>query len=297
MLPFARTRPCGNNVRMRSPSGLAVIVAAACASACADWAAIDGGDRALSLGATNDGTVLRPLALPPSGDGYWIPPLWRARGHEYGTDAAIDLIVGVARRIAAAAPPGSPRLGVGDLSPLTGGSSTEHHSHQAGRDVDLLYFITTEKGETVENDAMRRFGGDGVTLLDRADPSAPRFRFDVARNWALVRALITAPEARVQWIFLYEPLSLSLLAYAHDHGESDAILARARAVLHQPGDSAPHDDHMHVRIYCSDAERAAGCLDRGPPLDDDARALSVDDAAPILTDALHRLPADALTGR
>jgi penicillin-insensitive murein endopeptidase len=286
-------RAGGNNVRMGSRPGLAIVVAIAL-GACADWAAIDGSDRSLSWGATNDGAVIRPLALPSSGDGYWVPPLWRARGHEYGTDAAIDLVVGVARRIGA---PGAPRLGVGDLSPPTGGASTEHHSHQAGRDIDLLYFITTEKGLPLENDAMRKVGADGLTQIDRAAPNAPRFRFDVARNWALVRALITAPEARVQWIFLYEPLAETLLAYAHDHGESDAIQARARAVLHQPGDSAPHDDHMHVRIYCSEAERAAGCVDRGPPLADDARELSADDAAPILTDALQHLPASALAGK
>jgi hypothetical protein len=34
--------------------------------------------------------------------------------------------------------------------------------------------------------------------------------------------------------------------------------------LHQPGDSAPHDDHLHLRIYCSQNDRPLGCVDRGP---------------------------------
>jgi penicillin-insensitive murein endopeptidase len=267
-------------------AGLAVA-----AAGCAELGVIDDG-RALSRGATNGGTVLHPIQLPADGDGYWIPPLWRARGHEYGSEGAIDLIVGVARRLET---PGGPRLGVGDISPLVGGESAEHHSHQAGRDIDLLFFVTTPDGVAIENDAMRKFGPDGLSRLERGDPGAPRRRFDLARNWSLVRALITAPEAEVQYIFLWEPLTLALLDYAHAHGESDAMIARARAVLHQPGDSAPHDDHMHVRIFCSAADRAAGCIDRGPPHADDLPPR--DDAAAFAASALAHMPRAALTGR
>jgi hypothetical protein len=35
-------------------------------------------------------------------------------------------------------------------------------------------------------------------------------------------------------------------------------------VLHQPGDSLPHDDHFHVRIYCPVGDRHAWCVDRAP---------------------------------
>ena len=31
----------------------------------------------------------------------------------------------------------------------------------------------------------------------------------------------------------------------------------------QPGDSAPHNDHLHVRIYCPIEDRQFGCVDRG----------------------------------
>src|SRR5437016_3162974 len=129
---------------------------------CAELGAIDE-DRARSWGACNGGMVLHPAALPVAGDGYWVPPLWRARGHEYGTDELVDLVVGVARRIAVA---DAPRLGVGDMSPAAGGSSQEHHSHQAGRDVDLLYFLTTADGEPHENDAMRHVAADGLTVAE-----------------------------------------------------------------------------------------------------------------------------------
>jgi penicillin-insensitive murein endopeptidase len=235
--------------------------------------------------------VIHPVALPPAGDGYWIPPLWRARGHVYGTDGLIDLVVGVARRIAA---PGAPRLAVGDMSPPAGGASSEHRSHQAGRDVDLLYFMTTPDGAPVDNEQMRHLRADGSS----APGDGARARFDVPRNWQLVRALITAPEAEVQYIFLYEPLSQKLLEYAHAHGEPDSLIARARAVLHQPSDSAKHDDHMHVRIYCAPEDRALGCVDRGPPPPgDDEATREPDDGATLVKDALRRLPPTVLAGR
>ncbi|HTJ41234.1 MAG TPA: penicillin-insensitive murein endopeptidase [Kofleriaceae bacterium] len=269
---------------------LAWIAIAISAASCAELGVPDE-DRARSFGACNGGMVIHPLALPAAGDGYWIPPLWIARNHVYGTDGLIDLVVGTARRIAK---PGAPRLAVGDLSPATGGASLEHHSHQAGRDVDLLYFMTTKDGAARDNEQMRHLRDDGTTMPGDGEPA----KFDVARNWQLVRALVTAPEAEVQYIFLYEPLSQQLLAYAHDHGEADTLIARARAVLHQPSDSAKHDDHMHVRIYCSAEDRAAGCVDRGPPPpDDEADVRGPDESIVIVRDALRRVPPTAFAGR
>jgi penicillin-insensitive murein endopeptidase len=63
---------------------------------------------------------------------------------------------------------------------------------------------------------------------------------------------------------MYEPLAELLLDHARKIGEPADLLARARLALRQPGDSAPHNDHFHVRIYCSEADRAYGCIDRGP---------------------------------
>src|SRR5262249_61038703 len=70
--------------------------------------------------------------------------------------------------------------------------------------------------------------------------------------------------AAVQWIFIYQPLANRLVDYAQQVGEPEALVARARKTLRQPGDSARHDDHMHVRVYCAAADRAYGCVDIGP---------------------------------
>jgi penicillin-insensitive murein endopeptidase len=40
-------------------------------------------------------------------------------------------------------------------------------------------------------------------------------------------------------------------------------LTKARTVMVQPGDSAPHDDHIHVRIACEQSDYENGC-DGGP---------------------------------
>ncbi len=80
----------------------------------------------------------------------------------------------------------------------------------------------------------------------------------------MVRAMLSSPGAEVQWIFVHQGLAALILAEAEREGASPEILTRAQALLHQPTDSQPHDDHMHVRLYCDSADRTFGCNDKGP---------------------------------
>ena len=89
-------------------------------------------------------------------------------------------------------------------------------------------------------------------------------RFDIVRNWALVRALLSDPYMEVEYLFCSRSLKSYLLAHAQRIGEDPALIERAEELLHQPGDSLPHDDHLHLRIYCAADDRAYGCVDRGP---------------------------------
>jgi penicillin-insensitive murein DD-endopeptidase len=221
------------------------------AGGCASWGVVDDG-TSVAWGASNGGSLLNAAVLPREGEGYVVPATWSSRGLQYGTDEMVELLVYLGRTMAAA-PPG-PRLAIGDVAQEGGGRSAHHRSHQNGRDVDLLFFVTDAAGRPVENGEMRRFSPDG-----RSGP----YRFDVARNWALVRAILDNPVTDVQFLFLYDPLRQRLLDHARAIGEPDELVARAGIVLQQPGDSAPHDDHLHLRIYCSSADRAAGCSDRG----------------------------------
>jgi penicillin-insensitive murein DD-endopeptidase len=222
---------------------------------CAELGLSDG--TSISVGKPSNGYLLAGVRLPDRGEGFVTREVWRARNNRFGTDELIDLVTAVARRMHAQVP--GVKLVVADLSGRGGGERAAfHRSHQTGRDADLLYYMRDAAGQPFEPDAMHVFDaaaravdGTGITI-------------DVPRTWALVKELITAPEAPVQWIFMYEPIAQRLLAHAQQLGEPEALLARARATLRQPGDSARHDDHLHVRVYCSIADQRYGCVDIGP---------------------------------
>jgi penicillin-insensitive murein endopeptidase len=219
---------------------------------------VPGDVGSLSFGKSSAGKLVAAAKLPDHGPGYATADVWRARGNRYGTDELVELISGIALRMSAHVK--DVRLIVADMSGKHGGDggAAFHRSHQSGRDCDLVYYTRDASGKAVEPDSMRVFDGDGVAK----DGSG--VKIDFARQWMLVRELLTAPEADVQWLFMYEPIAQKVLARAKEMGEPDALIARARATLRQPGDSARHDDHMHVRVYCSAADREAGCVDIGP---------------------------------
>jgi penicillin-insensitive murein endopeptidase len=236
----------------------AAVLLAVATGGCAELGpTVIGDGTSVSVGKPSGGYLVDAKRLPDSGDGFKTQEVWRTRNNRYGTDELLDLIVGVGRRMATQVT--DVKLVVADLSSERGGAARAwHRSHQSGRDVDLVYYMRGADGKPWEADAMRVFDanarakdGSGITV-------------DVPRMWLVVKALITAPEARVQWIFMYEPIAAKVIEQATKLGEPEALIARARKTLKQPGDSARHDDHFHVRVYCSDRDREFGCVDIGP---------------------------------
>ncbi|HEY1811690.1 MAG TPA: penicillin-insensitive murein endopeptidase [Kofleriaceae bacterium] len=226
-------------------------------SGCAELGISDG--TSISVGKVSGGYLVKGAKLPDEGDGFMTRQVWIARNNRYGTDEMIALIEGVSRRMETQVK--DVKLVVGDISSRGGGangSSEFHRSHQTGRDADLLYYMRDKDGNPFEPDAMHVFDRRGIAR----DGSG--IRIDVPRTWLLVKELVAAPEAPVQWIFMYEPIAQLLIDHAKQIGEPMAVILRARRALKQPGDSARHDDHLHVRIYCSRADRAYGCVDLGP---------------------------------
>ncbi len=222
----------------------------------------------VSVGTFTGGYLRKGRRLPEKGEGYLVPPMWKTRGANFGTDELVGAIRRVARRVAREYPGGT--LGIADLSLLGGGDSELHRSHENGRDADLIYFAVDELGRSVAPvDSMPRYGPDLVAFPPRPQlhgvkfgPFSPR-KFDVKRNWALVRALLSDPEIEVQYLFINRQLKERLLAHAASIGESPELVDRAVELLRQPGDSLPHDDHLHLRIYCAADDRPYGCTDRG----------------------------------
>lgn len=236
-------------------TAIAALTALAVLPACPSYGVIDDG-TSISWGPSNNGKLMNPRLLPRSGDGYIIPPIWKKRGLNYGTDEMIRLVVHVGRRMAQDAP-GSV-LGIADISKKRGGPSAWHRSHQTGRDVDLVFYVQDKNKRPTKSFYMRRFTAEGETHA-----GSKKYYFDVERNWMLVRAAIENPIAKVQYIFVYDPLKQLLLDHAREIGEPEGLIEQASHILHQPGDSLPHDDHFHMRIYCSRTDRQVGCKDRG----------------------------------
>jgi penicillin-insensitive murein DD-endopeptidase len=222
-----------------------------------------------SVGWHANGTLRSPEVLPVEGDGYLVAGPWRERQSQYGTDELVATMVRATRTVAR-------RHGgvaaIGDLSRRNGGASAEHRSHQSGRDVDLFFYAQDSAGAPVlPGVAMLRYDRNGKAVRwspakGRAAPAAPvpPHAFDVRRNWTFIRALLTDPEVEVQWVFVQRDLAAKLLQQGAADGDDAALLARAAAIVRQPSDSEPHDDHMHIRIYCDPSDRGFGCDDRGP---------------------------------
>lgn len=213
----------------------------------------------LSCGFVNNGRLARAVTLPPNGPGYRIVSPWLERGLHHGTKQLVALI----RRAAAAVDAAHPGavLGVADLSLAKGGPAPRHRSHQSGRDVDLIYYaLDADSKPVAPSSCMPAYGPDGWARRcyypsNRA--IAPR-RFDVERNWALIRALIADPKVRIRVIFTSLAIRKRLLAYAARKGEPRQITRRAEGLMQRPPRGRAHTDHMHVRVGCSLNDRRRG---------------------------------------
>jgi penicillin-insensitive murein endopeptidase len=213
-----------------------------------------------SIGPPNHGVLVDATELPPEGPGYrWLRP----GNRHYGLARLVRAVQAVAADVQRARPGGAPLL-IGDLSAEHGGHISGHASHRTGRDVDLLFFATTLAGEPVPSPGFVKFGADGISRLPDERGGITYVRFDVAREWLLVKALLMRKEANIQWLFISEPLEALLIEYALASGEDPEIVWHAETVLLQPTDSLPHDDHIHARTACLPEEAVAGCEGGGP---------------------------------
>ncbi len=259
----------------------------------------------IALGNTSRGGLIDPAMVPDAGEFHYILPAHLGRPTHYGTDELVELLLTTAEQVATAFP--ASRLAVGNLSVFDGGRISWSRSHNSGRDVDIGFFLRDKEGTDLPLENLvhiRRSGA--VTEIAGAT-------FDTERNWAIVRALLTSETAKVQWIFIYAPLERRLLAQAAKLGEPQALIDKAATIMHQPGDSAPHDDHFHVRVFCTLDDRLEGCRNTGPRRDGvptfdrevAARALELlrgtasDDGAIALQSArfLRRLQPESLDGQ
>ena len=211
--------------------------------------------RSLSVGTAQDGFIVSARPLPLPGEHYAVLPRQLSRKLLYGTQELIGAIVSASDAVAAASP--GAVLGVGNIGRREGGDIPYSVSHNAGRDADLAFYATDPRGRPVLLPDLVRFDGSG-----RSRDFDGFYRFDVARNWLLVRALATDPQVQMEYLFISDPLRALLLGHARQLGEPPEVVQRAASMLMQPGREIPHDDHLHIRIYCGRADRGAGCANR-----------------------------------
>jgi penicillin-insensitive murein endopeptidase len=232
-----------------------------------------------SIGLPHAGMISNAAALPSKGEGY---VRLRSNRVNWGNPRLVAAIEAAALTVSRERP--GAQVVVGDLSARYGGEASGHRSHRTGRDADLLLYALTPDGRPVDSPGFLRFGPDGLadtaagdgegegrTPKERAQEilkklkSAGRYlRLDVEREWLLIKALVSSPEANVQWLFLARWLEALVIEYARARGEDPELVWYAENVLLQPGDSSAHDDHLHLRIACTPEEAVAGCLGGGP---------------------------------
>ena len=211
-----------------------------------------------SVGAPWSGHLENPVAMPLQGRHWRFTGTSQKRGTNYGTKDIVALLTRAADTVDHFVD--TPPLVLGDIGAEHGGKLGHHKSHQAGRDVDVLFYVIDPHG--------KRQASRGFNDFDEAGECVPKscrgWRYDLQGNWWLVRTLLWSKRPQVQYVFVADWLKRRLLDYARSRGELPEILRRAESVLVQPRNSSPHADHFHVRIYCSAADRAAGCVDGGP---------------------------------
>lgn len=214
-----------------------------------------------SIGSPTHGRLQGSVPLPLRGRGFVFDPE-RDPERRHGTAELVRAIVTAAGRVEDRWPGST--LVVGDLSLPEGGDIEGHGSHRNGRDVDVAFYLLGADGVPRPSKTIPiEPDGSGVDYGDLADGADDDpVRFDAARTWAFVDGFLSESQARVNRIYLVEHVRSLLLHHARSIGADPGVIERFGHLTCQP--SFPHDDHMHIRLYCSVQDIDAGCEDTAP---------------------------------
>jgi murein endopeptidase len=177
----------------------------------------------ISVGFADNGRLINGVRVPD--DPAWIlerPAL------AYGCREVVEALTNAFRAVRKQFPDSAPAR-LSHIGNQDGGYLRPHHSHQSGRDADIGFFY--------KNDRIPPRGARRDRLMDPA------------RNWALLKALIT--ESDVQVILVDKGIQKVLRDWALANGEDrdfvERVFARGHHALVQH--ARHHKDHFHVRFY------------------------------------------------
>jgi penicillin-insensitive murein DD-endopeptidase len=238
-----------------------------------------GPEVSASIGGPSDGRLDGGVPLPLHGPGYRFDPR-KSPERRHGTVELVQALIRAAASVHERLP--GNELTIGDLSMRKGGTIAGHASHQSGRDVDVMFYLLDDEGQP--------FGGKPIPLEpdgtghdynDLADGSDDvRVHLDVPRTWAFVEALLSDPGIAINRIYVVEHVRTMLLEHARETKAPKAIIELFGHVTCQP--RFPHDDHMHIRAFCTPEDIANGCLDTKPIYPWHATALREAGAKPVI---------------
>jgi penicillin-insensitive murein DD-endopeptidase len=191
-----------------------------------------------SVGAPNHGKLAGGVCVKKSAT---IMPV---RSACWGVPNLVTMLVESSEAVAKQFP--SSVLLVGDLSKKNGGDIAYHRSHESGRDADVAFYLRDQKNpdHALSSRVFAKIKPDGSIS------GHPTWRFDEARNWALVESWLVNKQAKVTQIFVADYLKKTLLAYAQKAKRPLEIQRKAASVLQHPKNARVHDNHFHVRISC-----------------------------------------------
>lgn len=214
------------------------------------------GKGSLSIGTTKDGFIVGCRALPTVGDHHRILDVQAARGTACGTDELVAALLKAGRYAARKGEGGV--LTVGNIGSVGGGDIPWSISHNSGRDVDIgLYLLGPDGKQVIPDDFV------AVDRKGKGEWRGLPVRFDRARTWMMVKSLLTNRRIEIQWLFVADHVRDGLLAHAEKRKEPAGLLKKAAQAMAQPGWKNPHDDHIHLRVYCSRDDLLEGCQDWG----------------------------------
>jgi penicillin-insensitive murein endopeptidase len=187
----------------------------------------------MSVGKPSAGALVNGVPMP-AGEGWQVIEPGGAWGTQETIDSLVRCIDAVRKEF-----PEAPKLYIGHISKKSGGYLSPHKSHQSGRDVDIGYYMKSDR---------------------RWFARAHKDNLDLPKTWALVKAAIT--ETDVEMLFIDASIQKLLVDHASQNGESESWLDeifQVRGKNPQPvvRHAKGHATHLHIRFYNPVAQEMA----------------------------------------